>query len=164
MSDGTGPRRRRRRRPLGKVEIWLGSSLIGLVCLAVLGLGRSLQTSIRPAGTPGALRQPAPVGFPAAQQAHVDRAGSMAVIRRIWGDHWALGVSIARCESALEADAVHTGNPDGSVDVGLFQINSIHGWSQAELLDPSANTQFAYTLYQTYGTAPWESSRACWDG
>ncbi len=170
MRYRTGRRRWRRRHNYGKPETWLSICLIVLVLSAALWLGRSLQTSAVHARTrdpntdPAPAAQPVNPGAPALPAAHLDRERAIALIQTIWGEHWELGVAIAVCESALQPDAVHTANPDGSEDVGLFQINSIHGRSKDELLDPTANTRFAYSLYQAQGTAPWESSRHCWEG
>ena len=163
-------RRWRSRHTHGKSETWLRIGLLVLMCSAALWLIRVLQTSAvhartadpHPLPVPNAQLAPAPA--PAPPAAPPDREGIIALIQTIWGADWALGVAIADCESVLQPDAVHTANPDGSVDMGLFQINSIHGRSKEELLDPVANTRYAYTLFQAQGTAPWESSRPCWEG
>ncbi len=142
--------------------------MLVLVVSAALWIGRTLQSRAVDARTPNVdpfpVAQPADAGAAHVPPAPADPAQAIALVQQIWGDHWELGVAIADCESALQADAVHTGNADGSVDVGLFQINSIHGRSQEELRDPVANTRFAYRLFQAHGTAPWESSRSCWVG
>ncbi len=133
---------------------------------AVLWIGRTLQTRTvdarTPALDPARAAQPKHLADSSSPPVAVHRTQPAALIQQIWGEDWELGVAIAVCESELRADAVNTGNPDGSMDVGLFQINSIHGRSPAELRDPLANTRFAYSLFQTQGTAPWESSRSCW--
>ncbi len=139
-----------------------------LVVTGAFWIGRSLQTRVVDARTspfgPVPVAQSTHHGASNAPPAPVDHAHAVALIQQIWGAHGELGVAIAVCESALQAEAVHTGNPDGSEDVGLFQINSIHGRSRDELRDAVANTRFAYSLFQAYDTAPWESSRACWAG
>ena len=106
--------------------------------------------------------QPAPAGAAPALAALPEPERSIASIKATWHEHWELGVAIATCESTLRPDAHNTANLDGSEDVGLFQINSIHGQPTAQMLDPIANAQFAYQLFVRDGTAPWESSRACW--
>jgi len=49
-----------------------------------------------------------------------------------------IAVAIAQAESGFDADAVNT-NSNGTTDTGLWQINSVHGYSQASLRDPSKN-------------------------
>ncbi len=139
-----------------------------LTVIVVLWIGRLLQTRVVDARTrtfdPAPVVQPQHGGAAYVPSTPADHAPAIALIQQIWGADWELGVAIAVCESGLQAEAVHTGNPDGSEDVGLFQINSIHGRSRDELRDAVANTRFAYSLFQAYGTAPWESSRPCWAG
>lgn len=162
-------RRRSGQQTFGSAETWLSVCLMVLVVVAALWLDRGLE-----AQAVHARRREPPVGSvplargvqssaDAAPSVPMDRAATLDLIRTIWGEHWQLGAAIAACESALQANAIHSGNADGSEDVGLFQINSIHGRSRDELRDPVANTRFAYSLFQAQGTAPWESSRACWE-
>jgi len=71
-------------------------------------------------------------------------------------------LQIANCESSLSATAEHL-NRDGSVDVGLFQINE-RNWevcnlSKAELSDPDNNARCAYQVWQRQGYDAW----ACYD-
>ena len=170
MRFGTRKRWRIGRLPSVSFETWRTIWLIVLAASAVLGVGRSVQThasqdrirSLNGDQAPAA--QGVTTRTEALPAAPHDQTGAIGLIQEVWGEHWQLAAAIAECESALRADAVNTANPDGSEDVGLFQINSIHGRSRDELLDPVANTRFAYTLFQTYGIAPWESSRLCWEG
>lgn len=64
-------------------------------------------------------------------------------------------VAIVLAESSGNASATHVNN-NGSTDYGLAQINSIHGVSQASMMDPSANLAEAYKLSNN-GTnfSPW---------
>ena len=70
-------------------------------------------------------------------------------------------LAIARCESSLKEDAVNH-NTNGSVDRGIFQINSVHNNKLDELgLDPwneDDNIKFARYLYNQSGKQPW----VCW--
>jgi len=63
-------------------------------------------------------------------------------------------VRIFTCESGLRPDAI---SPDGQ-NVGVAQINLIHGYSTEYLLDAERNLAVAYALYLDQGWAPW----ACW--
>ena len=79
-------------------------------------------------------------------------------------------IQVARCESTfrqLDDDGeVHRGRVN-SEDVGVMQINehyqldtSLKGNFNIYTLE--GNTAYARALYQKQGTAPWNSSRACW--
>jgi len=63
---------------------------------------------------------------------------------------------VAFCESSYNTRAVsRTG------DVGLFQINWIHGYSRESLKSPQFNTWVAYKLWLQRGWQPWYSSQKC---
>jgi len=52
----------------------------------------------------------------------------------MWGNQW-------------KADAVNTANDDGSYDVGVMMINSVHGYPQEELLTIEGNVRAGYNVY-----------------
>lgn len=91
-----------------------------------------------------------------------ERENSIRIIKKIWGRDWKIGVAIATCESGLNSKAFNPNNSNGSTDTGLFQINSVHGWSKEELLNPIANAGIAYEKFVHQGTNPWYSSAKCW--
>ena len=67
-------------------------------------------------------------------------------------------LAIARAESGCNPLADNTGlNRDGTNDKGLFQINSIHGYSDAERLDPIQNTAIAFKIWQGQGYQAWSA-------
>ena len=144
--------------------------MVLLIVLATLSIAHSLVLGRQAeAGSPGGARQ-----WPVQMMARStnnntntsarpdDPERNKAIIARVWKEHRDLGVAIAGCESQLQANALNVDNPDGSHDAGLFQINSIHGLPTEQLLDPVANTEVAYRLFQEQGTTPWDSSRSCW--
>jgi hypothetical protein len=64
---------------------------------------------------------------------------------------------LKECENrTLKTDAINY-NGNGSNDFGLFQINSIHGYTHAQLADYKFNTDVAYKLYKNagYQFTPW---------
>ncbi len=68
-------------------------------------------------------------------------------------------LKIARCESNFNPDAVNRNNPNGTIDSGIFQINSVHN-SRLEKLDidvfdPEDNIRFARMLYDNRGWLDW---------
>ncbi len=91
-----------------------------------------------------------------------EQESSIAVIKKVWRKDWKVGVAIAKCESGLRANAFNNKNINGSTDTGLFQINSVHGISKEDLMNPYANAGFAYSIFKEQGVNPWYSSEKCW--
>lgn len=84
-------------------------------------------------------------------------------IRRVFGDKADEAIMVARCESKLGLYKCNDGlNSNGSVDCGVFQINSIHGVSRKWLDNYKINIQIAKQLYDEHGNwSAWYSSRSC---
>lgn len=80
-------------------------------------------------------------------------------IRESFPEQPELALAIAKCESNLNKDAVNTKNKDGSVDRGLWQINSTHSKTlQTMGIDPFdviESTKFARKLYDKRGWIDW---------
>ena len=76
------------------------------------------------------------------------------IIREVFGEDSDRAIQIAKCESGLRSDAWNE-NTNGSVDVGLFQINSVHGVRAKWLLNPDINIQVAKQLFDEQGFNPW---------
>ncbi len=79
---------------------------------------------------------------------------------------------IMSCESggkhyAKNGQVVFKANTNGTVDIGIMQINSV--WSVTatkmgyDLTKESDNKAFGMWLYKNKGTEPWYSSKACWN-
>lgn len=79
---------------------------------------------------------------------------------------------IAKCESngshyAKNGQVLVSGNKNGSVDVGLYQINTI--WFREatdmglNLFVEKDNIAFANHLLDKYGTEPWVWTKPCWN-
>jgi len=70
-----------------------------------------------------------------------------------------MAIAIAKCESNLNPHAVNRNNPNGTVDGGLWQINSVHDKRLKELgldkFDPEDATTFARMLYEERGWRDW---------
>lgn len=65
-------------------------------------------------------------------------------------------LAIMYAESTCIPTADNTGlNKNGSVDYGLFQINSIHGYDKEDLMDPEFNIEAAYRIYKMQGLKAW---------
>lgn len=75
-----------------------------------------------------------------------------------WGPYEAkVAIAVARTESGLNPEALHY-NTNGTYDVGVFQINSIH-WEKCgglkTLLDVQGNIDCAYNIWSEQGWNPW---------
>lgn len=71
-----------------------------------------------------------------------------------WQEHDRLA-KIIKCESGWNPDAHHV-NTNGSVDRGLFQINSIHKTiSNQDSYDFKKNIDFGIKLFKRQGYTPW---------
>lgn len=63
---------------------------------------------------------------------------------------------IAIRESGGRAHINNAGlNKDGSVDYGLWQINSVHGYNPQKLYDPKFNAKAAVSIYKSQGPKAW---------
>jgi hypothetical protein len=62
--------------------------------------------------------------------------------------------AIALAESGGKTDAVNR-NTNGSTDTGLWQINSIHGYSSSALMDPRTNARAAKAVFDKQGYTAW---------
>jgi hypothetical protein len=66
-------------------------------------------------------------------------------------------MAIAMAESSWNASATHN-NPNGTIDQGLFQINSVHqgnSWYPSNPFDPLQSAIAAYNIYQSQGLNAW---------
>ena len=61
-------------------------------------------------------------------------------------------LAIMMAESSCNPNTLNT-NSDGSNDLGLFQINSIHKKPNRE--NPELNVQYAYQIYKSQGLNAW---------
>jgi len=67
-------------------------------------------------------------------------------------------MAIAMAESGGRPDAVNNRNSNGSIDRGLFQINSVHQgnpWYPQNPFDPLQSAKAALAIYQSQGLKAW---------
>lgn len=77
---------------------------------------------------------------------------------------------IAKCESGgvhyKNGQVIMRPNSNGTVDIGKFQINSVHNKQASkmnlDLTKEKDNEAFAMWMYHNEGTGPWYPSRTCW--
>ncbi|HFC77038.1 MAG TPA: hypothetical protein ENJ27_02310 [Candidatus Moranbacteria bacterium] len=77
-------------------------------------------------------------------------------IKKAFPDNWETMLAIAKAESRLIPTAEHT-NKNGTKDIGLFQINSIHGYDSNKLKDVDFNINVAREIYDRQGIAAWSA-------
>lgn len=141
----------------------VAGSLVAILVLIVLPLGSSVPLSGIGAASasvcaPGAAFAP-PAG---AQQRPAPLTGTQvakAAYAAGWrGSDLVIAVAVAKAESEWDPHAIND-NTNGSVDYGLFQINSVHGaiLSGGNWRDPSANAAMAYQVWTGAGSSwrPW---------
>lgn len=78
------------------------------------------------------------------------------LIARQFKDDAKIALAVAKSESNLNPLA-HNKNSNGTIDTGIFQINSIHGYDEKFLQDPENNIKVAYEVYLKAGKkfTPW---------
>jgi hypothetical protein len=76
-------------------------------------------------------------------------------IERAFPEDYEVMLAIAKAESGLTPDAVNNRNRNGSIDTGLFQINSIHGYDSEWLKDVDNNIEAAKKVYEKQGLKAW---------
>lgn len=74
-----------------------------------------------------------------------------------FGEDYEDAMTVLSCENKyLDPNSINTYNSNGSVDEGIFQINTIHGLDN--MLDYKANIDFAYKLFKKKGWSSWSCS------
>ena len=79
-------------------------------------------------------------------------------VYEVFGEDAERGITmLANCENKDFGTTRINWNRNGTWDFGLWQINSIHGYTQEELADPYFNTDVAYKIFKRAGSSftPW---------
>lgn len=75
-----------------------------------------------------------------------------------FGKHGQIALAVFKAESGLREDAYNV-NTNGSIDVGVAQINSVHftkeGCSLKELIEWKKNVNCAYQIFEASGFNAW---------
>lgn len=114
--------------------------------------------------TPGAAFAP-----PAGAQPRVEPLTPTQVAKAAYAAGWrgadlVIAVAVAKAESTWNPTAINE-NTNGSVDYGLFQINSIHNaiLARGDWRDPAANAVMAYQVWTDAGSS-WRPWVGYWSG
>lgn len=75
-------------------------------------------------------------------------------IADVFGAESRIALAVAKAESSLNPMAVNA-NSNGSRDIGVFQINDRHGWSDEQLFDWRTNIRIAKELRDSRGWSEW---------
>jgi hypothetical protein len=69
-----------------------------------------------------------------------------------------MALAVATAENGTHAcDRINI-NSNNSLDVGYYQINTVHlkkGWKLTDLMDCKKNIDYAYEIYKVQGWNPW---------
>lgn len=87
------------------------------------------------------------------QRAHFARAAGFPE------NQIAMAVAVSIAEDGSGDPTAQNHNTNGSVDTGLWQINSIHGIPVSQLMDPQANANAAFKIWTDAGNSwrPWST-------
>lgn len=93
------------------------------------------------------------------------------IIRKHFGDEADKAITCFKAESGLRPQALNTSNRNGTWDMGVAQINSIHckklgttdrGECKAKLFDVETNIKMAKSIYDGRGWNAWYACKQFW--
>lgn len=81
-----------------------------------------------------------------------------AMIKETFGKDAKVALAVSHAENGTrQCDRIHVNN-DKSVDIGIFQLNSVHfakGYSVKDFANCKKNIEIAYQIFQKQGWSPW---------
>jgi hypothetical protein len=78
-----------------------------------------------------------------------------AYIKTVFGDQADNAYKVLACENGRLNPNARGMNTNGTSDVGIFQINSVHGVPESYLKDWRTNVDIAYQIYKGSGWGAW---------
>lgn len=75
-----------------------------------------------------------------------------------FGKDCRLALAVSQAENGTRQCDRFGVNTNKTIDVGIFQINTVHlkkGWKLADLTECHKNVDYAYEIYQAQGFEPW---------
>lgn len=123
-------------------------------CLAEMVLAPFNRQEVAEVETIHPPKAPAPQTYAHTVSTYQARNTITDEIKENFGHEWKLALSIAKAESGLNPRAVNY-NRNGTKDLGVFQINDCHYFSDADRLDWRKNIRLAKWIRDTYGWKAW---------
>lgn len=107
-----------------------------------------------PTATPETSAQP--------EALHSVKVEVMAYILEVFGDDADRAIAVAKCESGLRPNAINNKNTNGTIDHGIFQINSVHEKKRGSAFksDWKANVRVAKQIFDEQGFRPWVCAKS----
>ena len=81
-----------------------------------------------------------------------------SLVIKYFGKDAPTALKIMKAESGGNPKAIHK-NKNGTIDTGLLQVNSVHGYSKEFLLDPENNIKVAKKIFDKQGWNAWATYR-----
>ena len=121
------------------------------------GIGESVKEITPPKTESFVPIESAEVHYVASREAELNSLPSTSIeelIKKTWNneEEAKIALAIAKAESRLNPKVTNT-NRNGTIDCGIFQINSIHKLENCQ--DPKTNIHYAFGLFQRHGWQPW---------
>lgn len=82
--------------------------------------------------------------------------GIQALIARYFQKDAHIALAIAKAESNLKSEATNK-NTNGSIDCGIFQINSVHNPTKEQCENVEENIKLAKSIYDKSGWGAWSA-------
>jgi len=123
--------------------------------------GEAPKPSIEPLTVPVVQAAVEPTMVPARALLASNPTAIQAEIIATFGSSAKTALCIANAESGFQPGAKHY-NANMTWDLGIFQINDVHGLSWTTRLDPFQNIQEAYRIYRSWGNwSAWATHKNC---
>jgi hypothetical protein len=90
------------------------------------------------------------------QDATRDTDSVESLLAHYFPENYEMMLNIAMWESSMNPNAINI-NRNGSIDCGIMQINSIHGYDCEWLKNPKNNIEVARKIYDKQGLQAWAS-------
>jgi hypothetical protein len=78
-------------------------------------------------------------------------------IKATFPDNYKIMLAIAKAESGLDPSKISPVNSNGSIDYGVLQVNSCHGYDPKKLLNVDYNLEKAREIYEKQGMKAWST-------
>lgn len=134
--------------------VGIGITIVACLWLRVLGQGINLSKQ-----NVEAKEYNKPVVVVPKDSQMTEKQQIMNYIVEVFGDDSADAITIInKCENHSFDPKAQNWNSNGSVDTGIFMVNSIHGYTEEQLKDWKFNIDVAKKIYDNGGWKQWACS------